>query len=89
MREFLEVVSEVPYDKKGLVIGDMLELGEYSHYWHRKLAHWLKRSGVQYLILVGNEVKYTLQETGKKSTDMPFMLNGTGMWKQLSPFHDS
>jgi len=65
MREFLEVVSEVPYGKKGLVIGDMLELGEYSHYWHRKLAHWLKRSGVQYLILVGNEVKYTLQELEK------------------------
>ena len=65
MKELLEVVSEVPYDKKGLVIGDMLELGEYSHYWHRKLAHWLKKSGIQYLILVGNEVKYTLRELEK------------------------
>jgi UDP-N-acetylmuramoyl-tripeptide--D-alanyl-D-alanine ligase len=65
MKEFLDVVKEVPYARKGLVIGDMLELGSYSAYWHKQLAHWLKNSGVQYLVLVGDEVRYTLQELNK------------------------
>jgi UDP-N-acetylmuramoyl-tripeptide--D-alanyl-D-alanine ligase len=65
MREFLEVVKDVPYDRKGLVIGDMLELGKYSEYWHRVLAHWLKNARVQYLVLVGDEVRFTLEELDK------------------------
>ncbi|NPV88588.1 MurF [Coprothermobacteraceae bacterium] len=62
MKEFLEVVKDVPYMHKGLVVGDMLELGDSSRYWHMELAHWLLDTGASYVVLIGHEVKVTLNE---------------------------
>lgn len=45
--------------KKIAVLGDMLELGENSSFWHRQIGRFLRRvSSLQHLILVGEQVKW-------------------------------
>ena len=44
--------------KKIAVLGDMLELGEESHFWHRQVGRFLKKSrSVNHLVLVGGAMK--------------------------------
>ena len=44
--------------KKIAVLGDMLELGEDSHFWHRQVGRFLKKSrSVKHLILVGSNIQ--------------------------------
>lgn len=44
------------------VLGDMLELGDYSDQAHRELVSLLSRSGLDLLIAVGNEMKRASME---------------------------
>jgi UDP-N-acetylmuramoyl-tripeptide--D-alanyl-D-alanine ligase len=45
--------------KKIAVLGDMLELGENSPFWHRQVGRFLRKiSSLSHLILVGTEVKW-------------------------------
>ncbi len=45
--------------KKIAVLGDMLELGENSSFWHRQIGRFLRRvSSLHHLILVGEQVKW-------------------------------
>jgi len=49
--------------KKILILGDMYELGSDTKFWHRQIGRFLqKMSNLDYLILVGNLVKY-IKET--------------------------
>jgi UDP-N-acetylmuramoyl-tripeptide--D-alanyl-D-alanine ligase len=44
--------------KKIAVLGDMLELGEDSHFWHRQVGRFLKKSrSVRHLLLIGPHMK--------------------------------
>ena len=46
--------------KRIAVIGDMLELGDNSAFWHRQLGRFLRKvSSLDHLILVGDMVKWT------------------------------
>ncbi|MFT6765707.1 MAG: UDP-N-acetylmuramoyl-tripeptide--D-alanyl-D-alanine ligase [Alteromonas naphthalenivorans] len=45
--------------KKIAVLGDMLELGENSAFWHRQVGRFLRKvSSLSHLILVGSEVQW-------------------------------
>ena len=45
--------------KKIAVLGDMLELGQNSSFWHRQIGRFLRKvPTLSHLILVGNEVKW-------------------------------
>lgn len=46
--------------KKVVVLGDMLELGEQSPFWHRQLGRLLhKVSAVNHVVLIGKEIEWT------------------------------
>ena len=46
--------------KKIAVLGDMLELGQNSPFWHRQIGRFLRKvPSLEHLILVGKQVKWT------------------------------
>ena len=48
---------------KVAVLGDMLELGDQSHFWHRQIGRFLKKvPSLTHVVLVGKEVEH-LQKT--------------------------
>ena len=48
--------------RKIAVLGDILELGEFSESIHRSLAKEVINNNVDILVLVGNDIKYLIDE---------------------------
>ncbi len=60
--------------QKVVVLGDMLELGAQSPFWHRQLGRCLhKVSGVYHVVLIGKEIEWTKKSLpiGMKSSIFP------------------
>ena len=57
------------YFQKLAVLGDMLELGEYSEKYHRELAHYLKENGIQKVFFFGELTKSSFEEALKLELD--------------------
>lgn len=56
--------------KKIAVIGDMLELGQNSPFWHRQIGRFLRKvPSLEHLILVGDQVQWT-QKTAPTGIDV-------------------
>ncbi len=45
-----------------LYLGDMLELGEWSSYYHREIGKLINNSNIDVLYVSGNDIKYILDE---------------------------
>ncbi len=46
------------FAKKIVVLGDMLELGENTHFWHRQIGRFLKKyQSINHIILIGEHMK--------------------------------
>jgi len=66
--------------QKILVLGDMLELGVNSPFWHRQLGRFLRKvSSLQHVILVGNLVKWT-----KKTLPIGLTWDTVSSWKEAA-----
>ncbi|OPY69446.1 MAG: UDP-N-acetylmuramoyl-tripeptide--D-alanyl-D-alanine ligase [Syntrophorhabdus sp. PtaU1.Bin002] len=48
--------------KRFAIVGDMKELGEKTSYYHKELGRFLKKSGVDQIMLIGDEVKEAFTE---------------------------
>ena len=46
--------------KNGVLLGDMLELGQFSEEEHRKLGELLNKCNLECIVLIGNEIKNTM-----------------------------
>jgi UDP-N-acetylmuramoyl-tripeptide--D-alanyl-D-alanine ligase len=57
------------YFQKLAVLGDMLELGEFSEKYHRELAHYLKENGIQKVFFFGDLTKISFDEAQKMNLD--------------------
>lgn len=58
----LETLKNRKEKRKIAVLGDILELGSYSEKIHKDLANEVINNDVDVLLVVGNEVKYLLEE---------------------------
>ena len=57
------------YFQKVAVLGDMLELGEFSEKFHRELANYLKENGIQKVFFFGEFTKSSFEEALKLECD--------------------
>ena len=58
MKAALEYLGKINANKKIAVLGDMLELGEYSENLHEKVGEEVKKNDIDVLITVGELSKY-------------------------------
>jgi len=64
----LEYVSSIEANKKIAVLGDVLELGEFSQKMHQKMGEEVVKNNIDILITVGKEAKI-IANTVKSSTE--------------------
>ena len=62
MKAALDYVGKLPNKRKIAVLGDMLELGEYSKELHQKVGKEVAKNQIDLLICVGKEVTYLIEE---------------------------
>lgn len=62
MKAALDYVGKLPNKRKIAVLGDMLELGEYSKELHQKVGKEVAKNKIDLLICVGKEVTYMAQQ---------------------------
>lgn len=56
--EAINLVSKSNYDRKIILLGDILELGAFSEEIHKNIGKYILDKSIDKIILVGNEVKY-------------------------------
>ena len=64
MSAALEVLESYPAFSRWVVIGDMLELGDKSEYFHRMAGVLIAKSGADGLLTFGKYSRFTLAEAG-------------------------
>lgn len=74
MKSSITYLSKMTGNKKIAVLGDMLELGDYSMELHRKVGEVLKDTKIDIVILVGELSKY-IKETALTSNNTVIMCN--------------
>jgi len=61
MRSALELFATMGGNRKVLILGDMLELGDHAHAEHRLLGNAIQRVEADIVVLVGSEMEITSQ----------------------------
>ena len=68
MKAAIEYLSKLRNSRKIAVLGDMLELGEYSKNLHEMVGEEVKNNNIDILITVGKEAKNIAQKANIKET---------------------
>jgi UDP-N-acetylmuramoyl-tripeptide--D-alanyl-D-alanine ligase len=61
MKAAIETLAHVQAPRKGVILGDMLELGEKSDEEHQSLVNDLKQANVSFAILVGERMEKLME----------------------------
>lgn len=69
MKAGLEALNNTKGNKKIAVLGDMLELGEYSEKLHKQVGAEVVKNNIDILITVGNEAKH-IASIAKEKTEV-------------------
>jgi UDP-N-acetylmuramoyl-tripeptide--D-alanyl-D-alanine ligase len=71
--------------KKIVVVGDMLELGQNSPFWHRQLGRILRKMSANHeIVLVGSLVQWT-----KKALPVGAKVDAVATWQEVIPVLES
>jgi UDP-N-acetylmuramoyl-tripeptide--D-alanyl-D-alanine ligase len=62
MKAALSMLSSSPHSIKVAVLGDMLELGKDSKFWHEELGRWVAQSGIDRLIIIGEMARFVCDQ---------------------------
>jgi UDP-N-acetylmuramoyl-tripeptide--D-alanyl-D-alanine ligase len=81
---FLESSSE----KKGVVVGDMLELGSYSEEEHEKILKFLLKQKLDCLVFIGQNFKKALSKTEAKDIRWFIDSEEARNWFSLQKFNE-
>lgn len=65
MKAGLETLNKIGAKRRVAILGDMLELGEYSEELHRKVGKEVVKNNIDILITVGNLSKFIAEEAKK------------------------
>lgn len=63
----IDLISKTNYNRKILLLGDILELGNFSEEIHKNIGNYIIHKNIDYVILVGNEVKNIYNELVKNN----------------------
>ena len=69
MKAALDYVGRLPDKRKIAVLGDMLELGEYSKELHEKVGKEVVNNKIDILICVGEEVEHLIEQTKREGME--------------------
>ena len=75
MKAGLDYLSKTAKQRKIAVLGDMLELGEYSEELHRKVGEEVNNNRIDILITVGEMGKVIAAEASKKCSEVKSFVN--------------
>ena len=70
MKASLEYLAEIKGGRKIAVLGDMLELGEFSEQLHGKVGEEVIKNKIDYLITIGELAKEIAKIANKKNTNI-------------------
>lgn len=65
MKAGIEYLTKLNVEKKLAILGDMLELGEFSESMHREVGRCAAENNIDMLITVGDEARYIADEAKK------------------------
>lgn len=68
MKSALEVIRDYKANRKIAVLGDMLELGEFSEKLHKDVGNEVYKNKIDILITVGKQAEYIAQEARNQGT---------------------
>ncbi len=75
MKAALSVINKMQASRKIAVLGDMLELGDFSEELHRKVGKSVVENNIDILITVGENAKYISDEAKKLNFNNIFIFN--------------
>ncbi len=61
MKAALAMLTSSPHSFKVAVLGDMLELGNDTRYWHTQLGTWVAQSNIDRLVVIGAQAEVISQ----------------------------
>lgn len=61
IKSSLEILKKEKYQRHIAVIGDVLELGEYSKILHEEIGKVLFQNNLDYIVLIGENTRYTYE----------------------------
>ena len=69
MKAAIEYLGKIQNARKIAVLGDMLELGDFSKELHEKVGEEVEKNNIDILVVVGTEAKYIKQKAIEKGFD--------------------
>ena len=66
MKAAIEYLGKIQDNRRIAVLGDMLELGDFSKDLHEKVGEEVAKNNIDILIIVGKEAKYIKQKAIEK-----------------------
>ena len=69
MEAALEYLGEIKAKRKIAVLGDMLELGNFSKELHEKVGEEVAKNNIDMLVVVGEEAKHIVSKALEKGLD--------------------
>jgi UDP-N-acetylmuramoyl-tripeptide--D-alanyl-D-alanine ligase len=69
MKAALSMLTSSPHSIKVAVLGDMLELGKDSRFWHEELGRWIAQSNIDRLIVIGEMARTVCDQAVSQGMD--------------------
>jgi UDP-N-acetylmuramoyl-tripeptide--D-alanyl-D-alanine ligase len=91
MKAALSMLTASPHSIKAAVLGDMLELGKDSKFWHEELGRWVAQSGIDRLVVIGEMAGFVCDQaagSGMEASSIHRVENKEDIMTHLSDLFD-